>query len=85
MPYMFRRSEWNEKPPEVHQNRDGSVRVVRNVESAERDGATIYVGECAVMSESAYAAYVGAREVAQRREQEIMDETILALIEEGSL
>lgn len=85
MPYVFRRSEWNERPPEVHQNRDGSVRVVRNVEVAERDGTTIYVGEYAIMSESAYAAYAGAREVVQKREQEIADETVLALIEEGSI
>ena len=82
---MFKRAEANEMPRAVEPLKYGRVRVNRNVKMETRDGATVYVYESAVMSESAYAAYVGAKEVAQKREQEIADETILALIEEGSI
>lgn len=82
---LFKYSEWNEMPPIVRQIKDGNVRITRNITATQRDGETVYVGECAVMTAVEYAAYVGAKEVAQKREQEIADETILALIEEGSI
>ena len=82
---MFKRTESATRPRDVEPLKYGNVRVNRNVEETERDGATVFVYESAVMSEAAYAAYVGAKEVAQKREQEIADETILALIEEGSI
>ena len=85
MQCLFKYSEWNEMPPVIHQMKDGNVRIARNVTAIQRDGEMVYVGECAVMTAVEYAAYVGAREVAQKREQEIADETILALIEEGSI
>lgn len=81
---MFVKAEWNARPPAAANNH-GIVVVTRNVEEVERDGIAMYVGEVARMSESAYAAYVGAMEVAAKREQEIVDETILNLVEEGSL
>lgn len=82
---LFKYSEWNKMPPAIHQMKDGNVRITRNVAAIQRDGEMVYVGECAVMTAAGYAAYVGAKEVAQKREQEIADETILALIEEGSI
>lgn len=82
---MFKRTESVTRPREVEPLKYGNIRVNRNVEEVERDGTTVYIYESAVMTEAAYAAYVGAREVAQKREQEIADETILALIEEGSI
>lgn len=83
---LFVKSEWGGRRPEpVKKTPSGKLVVSRNVEAVERDGETVYVGECAIMSEQAYAAYSGAVEVAQRREQEIVDETVLNLIEEGSL
>lgn len=81
---MFKRCEFNTMPAAVR--REGATYIVtRNVTEVERDGEIAYVGEIAYMSESAYFAYAGATEVAARREQEIVDETILNLIEEGSL
>lgn len=82
---MFVISEANSMPPEIENLKYGNVRVNRNWERFERDGQTVYRGETAVMSAAQYAAYVGAKEVAARREQEIVDETVLNLIEEGSL
>ena len=82
---MFKRTEAADRPRDVEPLKYGRVRVNRNVTTETREGATVYVYESAIMTEAAYAAYVGAREVAQKREQEIVDETILALIEEGSL
>ena len=81
---MFRKCEWDRRPPSV-KIEGGMYVVARKVETVERDGATVYCGEVAVMSAQAYAAYSGAVEVAQRREKEIVDETVLNLIEEGSL
>ena len=81
---MFKKCEFNAFPPEVKEE-NGKYIVTRNIEKVEREGTTVYVGEIAFMTESAYAAYVGAKEVAAKREQEIVDETILNLIEEGSL
>lgn len=81
----FKIAEWNSKPPEVQRLRHGGVRVTRNVEAVERDDETVWRGECAIMSDAAYAAYVGAREVEQRRESEVIDDYTLALIEEGVL
>lgn len=81
---MFKACEFNEMPQPVKAE-NGKYIVTRNVEAVERDGATVYIGEIAFMTESAYAAYIGAKEVAAKREQEIVDETILNLIEEGSL
>ena len=81
---MFRKCEWNARPPEVA--RSGSEYVVaRNVTETERDGATVYIGEIAYMDAASYAAYTGASAVAIKREQDIVDETVLNLINEGSL
>ena len=81
----FQYCEWNQQPKSVEQIKGNRVIVTRNVTEVVRDGEKVYIGESAIMSETAYAAYVGAKEVAAKREQEIVDETILNLIEEGSL
>lgn len=83
--YLFKYTEYNERPPTVQRLKGGKVRVARNIQSFEREGETFYSCEMAIMSESAYTAYEGAREVALKREADIVDETILTLIEEGSL
>lgn len=87
---LFKQTEWNSRPRAVERLKNGRVRVARNVEQAERveEGGNTVVywrGEAATMSEAAYAAYEGAMEAEKKREAEIVDETILALIEEGSL
>ena len=79
----FKATEWNTKPPSAQPIKGGMVRVARKVESFEREGTTLYKGECAIMSEAAYAAYVGAMEVAERREAEIIDDYTMSLIEGG--
>lgn len=79
----FKVAEWNAKPPAVKPIKGGMVRVSRKVESFERDGATVWRGEYAVMSEAAYAAYMGAQEAAERREAEIIDDYTMSLIEGG--
>lgn len=79
----FKLAEWNAKPPAVHPTKGGMVRVTRKVEAFERDGVTMWRGECAVMSEAAYAAYMGAQEAAERREAEIIDDYTMSLIEGG--
>ena len=73
------------KPPTAEKDENGTYTVTRNVREVARNGETVYVGEVALMREAAYAAYVGAQEAEVRREQEIVDETVLNLIEEGSL
>ncbi len=89
---VFRRGEWNRKPPAAEKLKDGLLRVTRNVTETtvqgEGEGAapvTLWTGEVAIMTEAAYAAYVGAMEVEQRREAEVIDDYTLALIEEGVL
>ena len=82
---IFKRAEWNEKPPAVMRTRRGEFRVTRGVVETERDGATIWAGETATMTEAAYAAYVGAQEAEARREAAVIDDYTLALIEEGVL
>ena len=79
----FQYCEWNQPPKAVEQIKGNGVIVTRNVTSINRDGEVVYVGESAIMSETAYAAYLGAKEVAARRENEIIDETIENLINEG--
>lgn len=80
---MFKLTEWNTKPPQAQKLAKGGYLVTRKVEAVERDGATVYVGEAAFMSETQYAAYVGAMEVAERREAEIIDDYTMSLIEGG--
>lgn len=85
-PMPFRYAEWGtRKPEEVEKSECGALLVSRNVRAVERDGSTVYVGELAIMTVEGYSAYVGAQAVAAKREQEIQDETVLKLIEEGSL
>ena len=79
----FKLAEWNKRPPAVQPVKGGMVRVSRKVEQVERDGVAVWRGEYAVMSEAAYAAYVGAMEVAERREAEIIDDYTMSLIEGG--
>ena len=81
----FVKSEANSAPKAVEKLKYGNVRVNRNIATEERDGQTVYTYETTIMTETQYAAYLGAQEVALKREQEIQDETVLALIEEGSL
>ena len=81
----FQRTEWARRPAEVERDGAGHYLVSRNIEAVECEDGTAYVGELAIMDEAGYAAYLGAKEVAAKREQEITDEVILALIEEGSL
>lgn len=84
---MFKITIWNEAPKAAVKLPDGRWRVSRNVERVEElceDGhRTYYRGEEALMSEAAYAAYVGAMEVAERREAEIIDDYTMSLIEGG--
>lgn len=79
----FKLAEWNMKPPRVEALKGKMVRVTRKVEAVERDGVTVWRGEAAIMSETQYAAYVGAQEAAARREAEVIDDYTLQLIEEG--
>ena len=81
----FRTTVWNNKPPEVAVLKSGKVRVARSLVQFTNEDGTFWRGESAIMTADAYAAYEGARQVALKREQEIADETILALIEEGSI
>ncbi len=81
----FKMAEWNERPPAVQPVKGGLVRVSRKVEPVERDGVTVWRGEFAVMSEAAYAAYMGAQEAEAKREAEVIDDYTLSLIEEGVL
>lgn len=85
---MFKITIWNEAPRAAVKLPDGRWRVSRNVERVEElceDGriGTYYRGEEALMGEAAYAAYVGAMEVAERREAEIIDDYTMSLIEGG--
>ena len=88
----FKKATWSAKPPDAQAIDGGRVIVARNVERVEmaaEDGSgetyCIWQGESAIMSTEAYGAYLGALEAERKREQEIADETVLALIEEGSL
>lgn len=80
---MFKRTEWNASPAAATMLKDGRYMVARKVEAIEREGVTVYAGELAIMTETQYAAYIGAKEVAERREAEIIDDYTLQLIEEG--
>ena len=80
---MFKRTEWNEHPAEAVRLKDGRFIVSRKVGAVEREGVTVWTGESAIMSETQYAAYVGAKEVAERREAEIIDDYTMSLIEGG--
>lgn len=80
---MFEMREANSMPQALEKLKYGNVRVNRNWSAFERDGVIMYHGESAVMSETQYAAYAGATEVSMKREQEIYDDTVAELIEEG--
>jgi hypothetical protein len=82
---MFTRTESATRPREVEPLKYGNVRVNRKVEEVKRDGTTVFVYESAVMTEAAYAAYVGAQEAEAKREAAVIDDYTLALIEEGVL
>ena len=82
---MFKRTEAADRPRDVEPLKYGRVRVNRNVTTETRDGATVYVYESAIMTEAAYAAYVGAQEAEAKREAAVIDDYTLALIEEGVL
>lgn len=79
---MFKYCEWNASPASVTKERDTYI-VTRNVTTQARDGITVYVGEIAFMSESAYAAYIGSQQVETKREDAIIDDYTQELIEEG--
>lgn len=57
--------------------------VQRQTESGEE--YTAYVGESAIMSETAYASYAGATQVETKRENAIIDQYTQELIEGGIL
>lgn len=85
--------EWNACPEPSKKLQNGSVLVTRNVEAVEItdevDGepraSTIWRGESCRMSEAAYSAYAAMQEIVLKHEEEIVDKTIIQLIEEGSL
>lgn len=80
---MFEHTEWDALPPNVRKIVGNRVIVARNVHTEERDGRTVWVGESAIMSESAYAAYSGAAEAEKQRENAIIDEYTEQLIKGG--
>jgi len=80
---MFSQCEWNDCPKAVEMPKDGSYRVNRNATAVDRDGATVYRGETAIMTANAYAAYIGSQQAESRRENAIIDEYTQELIEEG--
>lgn len=82
---MFKKTESATRPRAVEPLKYGRVRVNRNVTTETRDGAAVYAYESAIMTEAAYAAYVGAQEAEAKREAAVIDDYTLALIEEGVL
>lgn len=81
---------WDSEPAEFENLKDGKCRVnvsVEKVTHTAEDGREVvqYKSLSKVMAGAEVAAYLGAKSVAARRENEIIDETILNLIEEGSL
>jgi len=79
----FVATEWNAAPESVKRLRDGRFIVARNVVSVETEDGTVYRGESAVMTPEAYYSYAGANEAEIRRENVIIDEYTMELIEEG--
>ena len=88
MPPKFITVLWDTEPHDFDTLKNG-VRVnldIRQVSVADGDGTvTKWRSRSCVMSAPEFAAYLGARSVAAKREQEIVDETVLNLINEGSL
>lgn len=87
---MFNITIWNEAPRAAVKLPDGRWRVTRNVERVEEPGegggtVAYYKGEEALMSEAAYAAYIGACGVEVKRKDEIIDDYTMELIEGGVL
>ena len=82
----FIKTQWNSPPPAVEQLKGGKYRINRNVvANTLEDGTVVYDGESAVVTEAGFMAYQGAVQVKTKREQEIYDDTIEELIEEGVL
>lgn len=82
----FRHTEWGGiRPLEAKTAANGTVIVARNVREEIRDGATVYVGEEAIMTPEAYSAYIGAQQAETRRENDVIDEYTMELIEKGIL
>lgn len=77
----FHKVLWDKEPMAVETIADGKVRVNTNIKPNGEQFESI---SCE-MSAAEAAAYFGAQAFAFKREQEIQDEVILNLIEEGSL
>lgn len=83
---QFKMTQWNSQPAEFEETGSGKFRINRNVRKVEtEDGSSVYEGESAVVTEPGLMAYQGAVQVKTKREQEIYDDTIEELIEEGVL
>lgn len=83
---MWRKAESNTKPVPVLEIKNNRVIVTRNViEERSNDGAVIYKYEERIMSDVEYAVQQAVWEKETRRENAIIDEYTLQLIEEGVL
>lgn len=83
---MWREAESNTKPVPVLEIKNNRVIVTRNViEEQSNDGAIIYKYEERIMSDVEYAVQQAVWEKETRRENAIIDEYTLQLIEEGVL
>lgn len=83
---MWRKAESNTKPVPVLEIKNNRVIVTRNViEEQSNDGVVIYKYEERIMSDVEYAVQQAVWEKETRRENAIIDEYTLQLIEEGVL
>lgn len=87
---QYTKSESNIRPAEVEVITGGRFIIRQNIEEETRtnqDGVeyVYYSYEEAVVSEAEYAAYATARNIESRRENTIIDEYTLQLINEGVL
>lgn len=83
---LFVKSESRQAPQAVEKISGGRYLVRRNIETATReDGSAYYTYDEAVATEAEYAAYAAVESAELKRENEIVDEYTLQLIEEGVL
>lgn len=83
---LWTKAEANEYPVETQKLNDGRIVVRRNIkEEISNEGNVKYVYEEKIMSNVEYAVAEAVNEIELKRENEIIDEYTITLIEEGVL
>ena len=81
----FKLAESRVYPKEIEETRNGMFYIRKNIREEIREDLPMYIYDEALVSANEYIIYIATQEIDEKKQEEIIDNYTLQLIEEGIL